>query len=925
MGYSPFTYGILWWLFFFLSLPLRAAEGETGNSLLVLDDPLTNYRLVDYVELLPDSALPLSEVTDRAFTSYRAYDRPVEAGRWYWGRFTLVNRLPDAGRHTEWVVFFPGTWTTLEVYVPGADGRWRAEPNGTFTPVADRPFVPTTKGNLVKLALPPDQPVTVYFRGLSERPTLRPSFHLYLQTTEVFYDKLMQRRVANAVFIGFLGMMLVYNLILYFFGRDRSFIYYSGYLLMMIVYACYFTDDLSDWFGRTLFATRPQYYGFFKLSIFVGLMCYLSFIRSFTDLRQLLPRWDRYFHWLILLGFPLMAVYVGVSLASNFSYLVEDFVTVGYIVLVIGSCGVLLYPLYRARDKKGAFVFAGIAALCIGALLSLLSRVLLPPFTLFYLEMGVAVEVLIFSLGLAYRQRKLIMARKQSDLALRESRLLQEKQQLEADRQRELAEFKSRFYTNITHEFRTPLTVILGMSEQINGHERERELIGRNGRQLLGLVNQLLDLSRLESGSVGVHYIHDDIVAYLRYLTESFYSAAERRSLRFLFYSEENELLMDYDETKVMQIVNNLISNALKFTPAYGKVVVHTSRARTEEGEWLKLIVQDSGIGISSEDRARVFDRFFQVNGAAEGGTGVGLALTRELVDILGGTIEVRSEPGAGTTFEVRLPIRDDYRTAAPSTPGGSYVEGRPELLVIEDNPDIIAYLQTILVDRYNCHFATDGDTGIERALELVPDVILSDVLMPGKDGYEVCQTLKADERTSHIPIILLTAKTTQAARLDGLRYGADAFLTKPFDKDELHLRLEKLIEVRKQLQHHYTAAGTGDAAAGEEVSREEAFLEKLHTLIHDHLDDAGFGVSELAAAAHLSKMQLYRKIKALTGKTPSRFIRSYRLSRGMLLLREGQYTVSEVAYAVGFSDPSYFSRTFQQEYQHSPSHYLSA
>jgi signal transduction histidine kinase/AraC-like DNA-binding protein len=918
-------------------LPVDNQTETAAAELCVLDAPGVNYRLVDYVSVLSDSGavFTIDEVTrpglQPAFQPYRAYSGRIDPQRTYWGRFRVVNRLPDAARNTEWVLYFSGSWTDLTVYTTDSAGQWVAEPNGSFLPVREKRFSPTTKGNLVKLLLPPGKIETVYFRGKGSRAALPPSYHLYLQTTEVFYDKLVKAKVGNAIFIGFLGMILLYNLIVYFFGRDRSFIYYSAYLLMMIVYAAYSSDDLSDWLGDRLFAMHPEYYGFFKLSIFIGLMFYLAFIRRFADLKQLLPGWDRAFKLLIYLGFPLMAIYVMVAISSNFSYVLEDRITVTYIALVIGSCCVLLYPLYRSHDKKGYFVFAGIAAISLGCLLSLLTRVAIPPFTLLYLKGGVILEVLIFSVGLAYRQRNLLLARKQAEFALRESRLVQERQQLETDRLQELTDFKTRFYTNITHEFRTPLTVIMGVSGQIKGHAEEKKLIERNGKNLLSLINRLLDLSKLASGTVRPDWVHDDIVAYLGYLTESFYSAAEQKKIRFMFYSEDREIMMDYDEDMVLRVVNNLISNALKFTPEAGKVIVHASRIKTDEGPLLRLIVKDDGVGISKDDQERIFDRFYQAQSgghASAVGTGVGLTLTKELTELMQGSITVSSELGAGSEFMVSLPIRDSYYDTAPEPPPTASATDYPQLLVIEDSRDIVTYLRSLLADRYQLHHATNGAAGIEKALELVPDIIITDLMMPKKDGYEVCAALKSDERTSHVPIIFLTANTTPAAKIEALRYGADAYLTKPFNKQELEIRLQKLIETRRQLQLRYANPNPEEALPDKDAPPspiEDAFILKLHQLIQDHLDDADFGVSALAAAAFLSQMQLYRKLKAITGKTPSRFIRSYRLRQGMAMLKQGDRSVSEVAYAVGFTDPSYFSRTFHQEFSHNPSHYLKS
>jgi signal transduction histidine kinase/DNA-binding response OmpR family regulator len=887
---------------------------------------------VDYVRFLPDSpgaGLSLADIRRPAvrdsFWAYGSLASPLAVDRPYWGRVSVVNRLPGPAPELEWVLFFSGSWTQMEVFTEDRRGNWTSQPNGSFEPIRNKAFAPTTKGNLVKLTLLPGETKTIYFRGVGQRAALPPSAHLYLQTADVFYDKLLNRRVANALFIGFLGMMLLYNIILYFLGRNQAFIYYSGYLLMAMVYACYSGGDLSDWLGDRLFVAHPQYYGFFKLAIFGGLMFYLTFIRKFTELRALLPGWDRYLRALAYAGLLFGGVFLLVAVTSNFSYVLEDRVTVAYIALVFASCLVLLPFLLRTRDKKAAFVFAGIAVLSLGGFLSLLTRVVLPPFTIGYLKAGVVLEVVIFSLGLAYAQRKQILAREQADIALRESRLEQQQQRLEVDRIQAETRFKRKFYANITHEFRTPLTVIMGMIDGIRGHDHERKLIKRNGERLLSLVNQLLDLTRLQAGAVTPKWVHRDVIEYLRYLAESFYSAAQRKGIRFMFYSEEGAVAMDYDEELLAQIVSNLVSNALKFTPAGGKVVVHLSRIATADEPHLRLVVQDSGIGIALEHTEKVFERFYRVEDTGEErpfGTGVGLSLTREAVNLLGGRISVRSEEGAGTRFEVTLAIREKFRQLQVTEPVPAAQDSdHPELLIIEDSPDIVAYLRSLLSDRYRITVATNGKEGVERALEQVPDVIISDVVMPERTGYELCRMLKQDERTSHIPIILLTAKTTREDRVEGLKCGADAYLTKPFSREELLVRLENLVEVRRKLQSRFV--GSGVAAAGN--SPEDAFIQKLHDLIHQHLDETEFGVAQLAAAAHLSQMQLYRKIKALTGKTPSRFIRGYRLRRGMELLRAGKLTVAEVAYSVGFADPSYFSRTFHQEFRHNPSHFVNS
>jgi signal transduction histidine kinase/DNA-binding response OmpR family regulator len=723
---------------------------------------------------------------------------------------------------------------------------------------------------------------------------------------------------------------------------------------MVVLYSGYASDDLTDWLDFSLFTNHPAYLSFLKLSIYVGMMCYLSFIRSFLDLEQLLPRWDAFFKMVIYLGIPMMVIYVGGAYFSNFSYVIEDRITIIYIALVIVSSCLFLYPLYKTKDTKGYFIVAGITTISLGFLFTLISRVWLPPFSLFYLKVCTVIEILIFSLGLAYRQRKQEQDKQVADFALRESQLIQEKKQLEANRLQELSDFKSRFYTNITHEFRTPLTVIMGMSENLQNNPQEKKLIQRNSQNLLRLINQLLDLSKLESGSLSLNKTNQDIIVYLQYLTESFYSNASHKNIRLVFHSEEKEVMMDYDEEKIQQIVYNLLANALKFTPEAGKIIFHASKEEQQGKPVLKLKVQDTGIGIRPENIKHIFDRFYQINHPDKNkgeGTGIGLALVKELVELMNGQITVESQIGEGTTFVLYLPIEakvsPGIRQAATGQQGAAFgLSGEnvfippdeeiditeaatsssfPELLIIEDNQDIITYIKSILKNSYNLHIARNGAAGIEKALEVVPDIIISDVMMPEKDGYEVCETLKQDERTSHIPIILLTAKSTQQDKVEGLTYGADAYLTKPFDKKELIIRLKKLVAIRQQLQQRYTTTSSRTIAQEATLSIEEAFLQKLHEQIQRNLSDTEFGVPQLADAVHLSQMQLYRKLKALTGKTPSQFIRSYRLEKGLELLKAGQLTVAEVAYEVGFSDPSYFSRTFQKEFKRNPSRFLKS
>jgi DNA-binding response OmpR family regulator/two-component sensor histidine kinase len=480
-------------------------------------------------------------------------------------------------------------------------------------------------------------------------------------------------------------------------------------------------------------------------------------------------------------------------------------------------------------------------------------------------------------------------------------------------------------------------------------------LIKRNGDRLLNLVNRILDLAKLESGSLALNLKNGNIISYLNYLVHSFHSYAQSKDIHIKFLTELDHLDMDYDEEKIQQIITNLLSNAIKFTPEGGQIKVLLKHLK--DSNQLYISVKDSGIGIGKEDLTHVFERFYQtkeITKRANEGSGIGLSLVNELIELMSGKIKAKSEIGKGTEFELWLPIDNQQSPIDNSQPtvlvdnqelnsnlGNTGLQTKSidnskspfkertkaTLLIIEDSPDIIQYLKTILQNDYEILTAFNGAMGIETAIENVPDIIISDVMMPEKDGFEVCEALKNDERTSHIPIILLTAKATVKDKIAGLTRGADAYLAKPFEKEELFIRLEKLVDLRKKLKIRYSnfhkeevlnISTKPDPFIHTEM--EDAFLLKLKKLMEDNLNDSDFGIPQICRGMAMSRAQLHRKITALTGKSTSIFIRSLRLHHAKKLLLTTDLNISEVAYDVGFKDPNYFSRTYAEEFGETPS-----
>ncbi|MEX0288548.1 MAG: tetratricopeptide repeat protein [Flavobacteriaceae bacterium] len=514
-----------------------------------------------------------------------------------------------------------------------------------------------------------------------------------------------------------------------------------------------------------------------------------------------------------------------------------------------------------------------------------------------------------------------------------------------------LDQLKSRFFNNISHEFRTPLTLILGPLDKLrqnvdNGLQPTIDVIERNGKRLLKLINQLLDLSKIESGKVELKTTLADIVPLIRGWVMSFESLAESKGVKLDISSENTSYFLYLDQPKIEKVVINLLSNAFKYTPPGGSISVDLSEKQGGEHKYLSIRVKDTGSGIPEAELEHIFDRFYQASNAETvdvTGTGIGLSLIKELVELHSGEVGVESVYGEGSVFEIMLPLgrehlEDEQIAGIPSssslavqndlplqpetrTVRKTEIDGElPIVLLIEDNPDLRGYIREILENTYNVIEARHGEEGVAMAFEHIPDLILSDLMMPKMDGLEVCKVLKEDMRSSHIPIILLTAKSSKEDKIEGLKSLADDYLTKPFDTEELLIRLQNLIDNRRKMQAHFSM---GDVLMPKKVqmnSMDTIFMEKVTEHLEAEISNSLFGVEELAYSVGLSRSQLFRKIKAITNLTANEFIRSFRLHRAMDLLKQQSASVSEVAYETGFQNPSYFSKVFHEQFGQSPS-----
>lgn len=525
------------------------------------------------------------------------------------------------------------------------------------------------------------------------------------------------------------------------------------------------------------------------------------------------------------------------------------------------------------------------------------------------------------------------------------------KNRLLYDKGQEVERMKSSFFANMTHEFRTPLTLILGpielLKEKITSKEERKQLdvMEKNASRLLDLINQLLDLSKLESGKMNLQEEPLDIVLLIKRISGLFESAAEIKKIKLTVESSLENSLCQMDADKIEKVFVNLISNALKYTPVEGSILISIKNTPSQD---IQIQIKDNGQGIQTSDLEHIFDQYFQSDKAADyeySGTGIGLSLSKELVELHGGSITVSSTMGKGTEFTLIFP-HEIYSGAPISVNGGSLKQRLnrriqtsesvavsnasadaikksdevPLVLLVEDNQEVRDYVKDVVSADYRIVTAEDGQQGYEKALQLIPDLIISDVMMPGMNGLELCEKLKSDEKTNHIPILLLTARAAVEDRIEGLEHKADAYLAKPFVPKELQVRISNLIENRLKVSEKYSREIVLQPGVVSVESVDDLFLEKLKTFIEKNLDNEMLGVDDLAGELHMSRSQLHRKMKALTNLPPNEFIRSYRLVRAMELIKSNAGSTAEIAFNVGFNSPSYFTRCFREYYGFPPS-----
>ena len=560
--------------------------------------------------------------------------------------------------------------------------------------------------------------------------------------------------------------------------------------------------------------------------------------------------------------------------------------------------------------------------------------IVLPPFWqtpfAYVLYVFAAIAILFFA-------RRLTINRAKMRFAL-------EQERKEAQRMHELDMMKIRFFTNVSHEFRTPLSLILAPVEKLIRsaadplQKQQYQLINRNARRLLNLVNQLLDFRKMEVQELKLHATEGDIAKFIKNISYSFTDIAEKKNIRFSYESEVESLQTKFDHDKIERILFNLLSNAFKFTPENGSVAVELNAVQTDAETLLEIKIKDTGIGIPEDKLQKIFERFFQneVPGSmVNQGSGIGLAITKEFVKLHNGSITVESEEDNGACFTVTIPVRPITAaqtknsqeellnpTITTSKQASVVSNKKATVLIVEDNEDFLFYLKDNLNEHYNIAEAADGKEGWQKALAIHPDLIVSDISMPVMDGIELCKKIKQDARTKHIPVVLLTALAGEEQQLRGLETGAADYMSKPFNFEILLRRIRNLLSQNESLKQTFAKQVEVKTTEIKLSSPDEKFVQDALAITEKNIANADFSVEELSRALLMSRVAVYKRLFALTGKTPIEFIRSVRLQRAAQLLEQSNMTVAEVAYETGFNNPKYFSKYFKVQYGVLPSAY---
>jgi len=923
----------LCYLIFALSATAPLFSQPTSTSQLSLTEKDTFVLIEDELSFLTDPSreLTLEQIQKLTFNSLDDYKIDLQSVYWY--RFKIAH-------HTNaevMSILFRGSDLT-DVYIPSKSG-YIHKTTGRFAPNNQVEFDVYESG-LISIAIDSiDFSRPFYFNkhpmsdwgkvNLNNHPKVLVSDdHLFLDNYMLKYPKPNNTKI----YLGIIFISFIFFLVNFIISKDRNFLNYGLYLLCV----CAMFSIRIPYFYNLYNGIHPKLY-FYIAQVFHVASCaaYVYFVDYFIDYKKLYPKVLRVSRGLLKSIAIFGVIYFGALLINAFFLLRFEFYYFFGISFTIIASWMFTYLILKKPPMIKKVILIGSLFLILGNALTYIFRDYM-----FFLNFAIG-EIILFA-GAVSIQNK-----------LNEKKRLQGEFDLQTEQhQRKLLEeldtAKSTFFANISHEFRTPLSLIKGpiedqlQEESLPLKERKNLKIAQSNTQRLeSLVEELLALSKLESGTLKLYVQQGNLSNFIKALSASFDFASSEKQIDYQIDVEDSSMGDWFDREALHKILSNLLGNAFKYTPNNGTIKVDGKR----QDDYYFFEVFNSGTYIPEEAQTEIFKRFYQTD-PKNPGTGIGLSLTKELIELHKGTIEITSSPEIGTRFTVRIPVMPSYfeseqllsgvmeestlqntiqLSSIALDSGLATPEDAPILLVIDDSEEIRNYITSLFESTFIVNTATNGNEGLRMALQTIPDIIICDVIMPIEDGFSFTEKIKSDELTAHIPVVLLTGKTEESDRLKGVQVGADAYITKPFSSQLLEVTLTNLLENRRKLQQRFSQEVILRPTDIAIKSADAKFLEKLQTLLDKELTNPEFSAATFSEAMGVSRMQLHRKLKALTGQSTTEFLRNKRLYLATRLLDEGTISISEIGYAVGFNDPSYFAKCFKKEYGCAPSAYKKA
>ncbi|TVR81560.1 MAG: response regulator [Saprospirales bacterium] len=928
----------LLWIFLFFCAGSRIVSGGTSDYTFVFDAVSPEYfeineRVLVYYDA--EGRMSIDELLAGDTSKFHQADKDFgvhfEFPAVVWAKMKFINSQPKSEHR---FLEFCRRVDTVQVFkvidnvLVGV-----TESGNAFRPLKKE--IPSDR-NYTHITLEPNQEKIFYIRSVFNKPVSNEHYsHFYLQNPQKILSNLVFQLGIQSFYFGIMMILSLMGFFLFLIFKDSSFIYYG---LLGLVFSIYFLM-FSSAFEILVFPIPAEFDAIISMTSIFGMI-----ILGFLLISRQISLWIHYpTIYKIFQGLTILIVVSRVILHLIFGniYLVSFTHNILLIIWIVVAMIPVTFLAFK-RDPNGIKMFIALSILFGSFLVLIFGLIGIIPrstWVVMSVQIGSVLFYFLLFLGLLDKVNNF------------------RKEKMEAST---LSKLRSRFFANISHEFRTPLTLIMGPIDRVlkskNQSIQNIELLTtakKYSEKLLEMVNELLELSKLNTNNVKLVVENQDIVGFVKGLVMSFESLAEIRKIRLTLKGGSEPILLWFDPAKMEVILSNLLSNSFKFTPEGGEISVEISRHKGQ----VKVSVEDTGCGMPQSELPYIFDRFFQVEDHSAmnvSGSGIGLSLVKEYTDLHNGTIEVSSTINKGSRFTLIFsigevfvnnenvvvkeqlnsrPLKMAFAPKVLSKVDAAEIESQIEIqsnsqkvanhkatiLIVEDNSDVRSFIKGQFDGNFNVIEAKDGKMGLELANAHQPELIISDAMMPEMDGFELCHLLKSDINTSHIPIILLTARSEEEQRIKGLELGADDYITKPFSSTELKVRVRKLIELRVELKKKILENPSFSYQSIELNQMDLAFLKSIDSCIQKNISDPQFGVPTLAKEVNLNQAQLNKKLKSLTELTASKYIQHVRLNKALYMLQEKEGNVSEVALSTGFSSTAYFIKCFKEKFGHTP------